>query len=88
MKLKPILDACCGSRMFWFDARNPNVLFVDNRRLDTQAIWKSGNGKAVRYCTVDPDLVADFRHLPFPDKSFKLGTHADRMGCRNGWEAR
>ena len=20
-------------------------------------------------------------------KPFKLGTHADRMGCRNGWEA-
>ena len=67
---RPILDACCGSRMFWFDARNPNVLFVDNRRLDTQAIWKSGNGKAVRYCTVDPDVLADFRHLPFPDESF------------------
>ena len=25
---KPILDACCGSRMFWFDKENPNVEFV------------------------------------------------------------
>ena len=25
------LDACCGSRMFWFDKQNPNVLFVDKR---------------------------------------------------------
>ncbi|MEE6045263.1 class I SAM-dependent methyltransferase, partial [Avibacterium paragallinarum] len=32
---KPILDACCGSRMFWFDKQNPNVLFADNRRLET-----------------------------------------------------
>ena len=48
--MKPILDACCGSRMFWFNPKNPNVLFVDNRRLKTQAIWKSGNGKATRYC--------------------------------------
>ena len=28
---KLILDACCGSRMFWFDKQNPNVLFVDKR---------------------------------------------------------
>ena len=68
--MKPILDACCGSRMFWFDQHNPNVLFVDCRRLETQAIWKSGDGKSVRYCKIDPDLVADFRALPFPDESF------------------
>lgn len=68
--MKPILDACCGSRMFWFNPNNPDVIFCDNRRLDTQAIWKSGNGKAVRYCTVAPDVLADFRALPFPDKSF------------------
>ena len=68
--MKPILDACCGSRMFWFNPKNPKALFVDCRRLETQAIWKSGNGKSVRYCTIDPDLVADFRALPFPDESF------------------
>lgn len=28
---KPILDACCGSRMFWFDKNNLNCLFVDIR---------------------------------------------------------
>ena len=22
-----ILDPCCGSKMFWFDKENPNVLF-------------------------------------------------------------
>ncbi len=67
---KPILDACCGSRMFWFDPKNPNVLFVDNRRLQTQAIWKSSTRPATRYCTIEPDIIADFRKLPFPDKSF------------------
>ena len=25
-----ILDACCVSRMFWFDKENPNVTFMDN----------------------------------------------------------
>lgn len=28
---KLILDACCGSRMFWFDKYNPLALFVDKR---------------------------------------------------------
>lgn len=28
---KIILDACCGSRMFWFDKKNPLTLFVDIR---------------------------------------------------------
>ena len=68
--MKLILDACCGSRMFWFDHKNPKALFVDCRRMEKQAIWKSGNGKETRYCEVDPDVVADFRALPFPDESF------------------
>ena len=29
---KSILDACCGSRMFWFDKSNKNVLFADIRQ--------------------------------------------------------
>ncbi|HGZ2460509.1 TPA: SAM-dependent methyltransferase, partial [Enterococcus faecalis] len=29
--MKRILDACCGSRMFWFDKQNEQVLFMDNR---------------------------------------------------------
>ena len=28
---KIILDACCGSRMFWFDKENPLTLFADIR---------------------------------------------------------
>lgn len=28
---KLILDACCGSRMFWFDKKNPLALFADIR---------------------------------------------------------
>ena len=29
--MQRILDACCGSRMFWFDKQNPDVVFADNR---------------------------------------------------------
>ena len=31
--MKTILDACCGSRMFWFDKENPNVDFCDIEHL-------------------------------------------------------
>lgn len=67
---KPILDACCGSRMFWRDHNNKNVLYVDNRILKCEAVWTSGNGKSKRYCEVMPDIRADFTNLPFADNSF------------------
>lgn len=31
---KIILDACCGSRMFWFNREHPDVLYVDSRELN------------------------------------------------------
>lgn len=68
--MKRILDACCGSRMFWFDKDNPEVEFVDIREFDDEEIWKSGEGKSVRYCNVHPTTKADFTNLPFPDNSF------------------
>ena len=30
---KIILDACCGSRMFWFDKENPLILFADMKSI-------------------------------------------------------
>ena len=30
--MKRVLDVCCGSRMFWFDKQNKDVLFVDKRK--------------------------------------------------------
>lgn len=29
--MKTILDACCGSRMFWFNRHHPDVVFMDRR---------------------------------------------------------
>lgn len=62
---KPILDACCGSRMFWFDKNNPNVIFMDNRQ--TSETLCDG-----RSLIVNPDVMADFRNIPYPDNSFKI----------------
>lgn len=60
---KRILDACCGSRMFWFDKQNEDVLFIDIR---TQ-YEKLETGHVIN---VNPDIVADFREMPFEDNSF------------------
>lgn len=60
-----ILDACCGSRMFWFNKDNPHAVFMDNRELED--VLCDG-----RKLVIKPDIQADFRDMPFPDKSFKL----------------
>lgn len=62
---KLILDCTCGSRMFWFDKDNPNVLFTDNRALEDVLC----DGRKLEIC---PDKIEDFTCLSFPSKSFKL----------------
>lgn len=65
-KSKPILDVTCGSRMFWFDKGNPNVLFCDNREVPYHEYYPG------RWMEISPDVQCDFTSLPFPDRSFKL----------------
>ena len=56
-----ILDACCGSRMFWFDKNESHTIFMDIRQ-ETFEI----HGKKVN---VDPDVIGDFRDMPFGDNT-------------------
>jgi len=65
---KKILDACCGSRMFWFDKKNPNVLFIDSRR---ETLTAKDRDK-IRIIEINPDIVADFTEMPFGDESFYM----------------
>lgn len=60
-----VLDACCGSRMFHFDKDNPDVLFMDNRCLECTLC----DG---RILNIHPDVIADFRNMPFNDEQFHL----------------
>lgn len=63
---KPILDPCCGSKMFWFDKNNPNVEFCDKREVPYHEFYPK------RYIEIKPDTICDFTNLPFADKSYKL----------------
>ncbi|MBQ19127.1 MAG: SAM-dependent methyltransferase [Flavobacteriales bacterium] len=78
---KEILDVCCGSRMFWFDKLNPDVLFSDIR--EEEHTLCDG-----RLLEVKPDVVADFRNLPFTDAKFKLVVfdppHLEKLG-KSSW---
>ncbi|MDO5742348.1 class I SAM-dependent methyltransferase [Vagococcus lutrae] len=59
-----ILDACCGSRMFWFDKENPDVTFMDIREEEFEIHKKKVN--------VKPDVVGDFRDMPFENNTFDM----------------
>lgn len=80
---KKILDACCGSRMFWFDRENQNVVFMDNR----QCCKTLCDGRTLN---VVPDVIGDFRNIPFEDGSFRMVVfdppHLVRAG-ENSWLA-
>src|SRR5690625_860046 len=81
---KPILDAFCGSKMFWVDKNHEDVLYMDNRQLSETLC----DGRALN---VNPDIVADFRDMPFDDESFYLVVfdppHLVRAGD-NSWLAK
>jgi ubiquinone/menaquinone biosynthesis C-methylase UbiE len=86
----PVLDACCGSRMFWFDRQDSRAVFVDKRSESHTLPDRSSKGGS-RELIVDPDLVADFTALPFPDANFSLVVfdppHLIRNG-KKGWLAK
>lgn len=65
-----ILDACCGSRMFWFDKNNPNVLFMDKRN----ETLKAKDRDKIRTIEINPDIVGDFTDMPFENESFLYGS--------------
>ena len=81
---KKILDACCGSKMFWFDKNHPNALYADIRT-ESHVLCDG------RTLNISPDIEVDFRDMPFPDNSFKLVVfdppHLNKLGA-NSWMAK
>lgn len=76
-----ILDMCCGSRMFWFDKNDDRAIFSDIRKEEHTLC----DGRRL---IISPDLIADFRALPFADASFPVVVfdppYLERIGD-NAW---
>ncbi len=66
----PVLDACCGTRMFWFDKQDERALFADKRQ-GTRIIDVGTPGTIGRTPkVVSPDILQDFTAMNIPDNTF------------------
>ena len=65
--LPPILDACCGGRMMYYDKHGPRLLGQDIRTVPLHRIASNRS-----YFEVRPDVIGDFRHMEFADNSFAM----------------
>ena len=79
-----VIDVCCGSKMFWFNKNNPNTVFMDIREFEDTLC----DGRKL---IIKPDVVGDFKDIPFPDNTFKLAVfdppHLINLG-ENSWMAK
>lgn len=83
-----VLDPCCGTRMMWFNRTHPDTVFGDQRRETLTVTDRShGNSSGTRTLHIEPDVLLDFRALPYPDGTFKLVAfdppHLVRAGPRS-----
>lgn len=62
--MSQILDACCGPKRFWHDKNHELTTYMDIREGNYSVYSKQ--------VLVSPDVVADFRDMPFEDESFRL----------------
>jgi len=81
VNLPAILDMCCGSRMFWFNKSDPRAVYLDARS-ESHVLCDN------RKLEIHPDVLGDFRQLPFADGQFLQvifdPPHLRRAGP-NGW---
>lgn len=79
--MKKIIDVCCGSKMFWYQKNRKDTIYMDIREYEDTLC----DGRKLE---IQPDIIADFRNIPFKDNSFKLVVfdppHLSRVG-ENSW---
>jgi SAM-dependent methyltransferase len=63
---REILDACCGGRHWWWDKAHPLAVYMDISERPPGSISYRPNWEC------RPDLLGDFRAMPFVDASFQL----------------
>ena len=82
--MKTIIDVCCGSKMFWFNRNHPEAVYMDIRELEDTLC----DGRKL---FIKPDVIGDFRDIPYPDNTFKLAVfdppHLVKLG-KNSWMAK
>lgn len=85
-----VLDACCGSRMFWFNRSDERAVFMDIRS-ESHALPDVSSKGGVRLLEVRPDVIGDFRNIPCEDGRFSMVVfdppHLVRAG-KKGWQAK
>ena len=69
-KYPPVLDACCGTKAFWFDKDDSRAVFHDRR--NEECPIKPDAGHPARNLIVRPDVVGDFTDMQFPSDTFAL----------------
>ena len=64
--------------MFWFDKENQDVIFADNREINTTLC----DGRKL---LIKPDVKMDFRDMPYKDNTFKIVVFdpPTSYSCRN-----
>lgn len=58
--------------MFWFDRNHPDTVFGDVRSETIVVTDRSHDAEGTRTLNISPDVLMDFREIPYPDGSFKL----------------
>lgn len=61
-----VLDVCCGGRMFYFDKHSEKVVYGDRFIREKGCISQQKNFQVM------PDIVLDFKNLPFKNETFNL----------------
>lgn len=78
--MKKVLDVTCGSRMMWFNKKNPIAVFTDKRKEKI----KMCDGRVLN---IEPDIEMDFTNLKFEDETFYLVVfdppHLNKLGQRS-----
>lgn len=77
----------------WFDREHPAAIFGDIRS-ETVTVTDRSHGRkdGTRTLRIEPDVLLDFRDLPYPDASFRLVAfdppHLERAGPKSWMAAR
>jgi len=85
--MSAVLDPCCGSRMMWLDKQDPRAIFGDRRSETITVTDRTHRTDGTRTLRIEPDVLLDFRALPYPANSFRLVAfdppHLVRAGPRS-----